>query len=367
VRVLLDYRPALRARTGVGEYLHQTVRALAETAAPGDEVVAFSSSWKDRMTSPGPGIGTVDRQIPVSLLNLLWHRAGWPPVQWLAGPVDVAHSPTPLLVPAAPPATRVVTIHDLFFLDVPDATSGEIRRDYGRLVAGHARQADLVLTSSRHVGALVVERLGVDPGRLVTCPAGAPSWAPRPRVPEDGPVVFLGTLEPRKNVVTLLNAWEILAQRGVRVPTLLLAGGAPASAAPLLARLERPPLAGRVQYLGYLPDHDREAFYKTARLLVLPSLDEGFGMPLVEAFAAGTPVLASRNGSLPETGGDAPVYLDPLDTEAWAHTITALLDTPSALEAMRVRGLARVRAFSWLATARTLWAAYQAAGAGAGR
>lgn len=358
MRVLLDYRPALRARTGVGEYAHQLTCALAATRRPDDAVVAFSSSWKDRLTVPCPDVGVVDRRVPVRLLTLAWHRAGWPPIEWLAGTVDVAHSPTPLLVPARA-AHRVVTIHDLYFLDRPEATTAEVRRDYAALVRAHAGQADLVVTSSHHMAGEVAARLDVDPARVVVCPGGAPAWAPRPDVPADGPVVCIGTLEPRKNVPGLLDVWERLVRRGEPVPLLVLAGGAGTDAAAVTARIASPPLAGHVRYDGYLPDDRREAFYKQARLLVVPSLDEGFGLPVVEACAAGVPVVAARRGALPEVGGDAPVYLDPLDTDAWADTIRDLLGSPDRLEDMRQRGLQRARAFSWTRTAERLWTAYR--------
>ncbi|MGV3518116.1 glycosyltransferase family 4 protein [Luteitalea sp.] len=356
MRVLLDYRPALRARTGVGEYVHRTALALAATARPGDRVALFSSSWKDRLRAPSPDIETRDAHVPVRLLNRAWHRLEWPPVEWLAGPTDVAHSPSPLLLPARR-AAQVVTIHDLFFLDHPEGTAAEIRRDYPTLVGDHARRADLVVTVSATVGAQVAQRLDVDPARIVTCPNGAPDWTPRPAVPTDGPVIAVGTLEPRKNIAGLLDAWTCLLEGGLRVP-LLLAGGAPPSAAPLLARLTRPPLAGVVRHVGYMEEADREAFYASARLLVLPSFDEGFGLPLVEAMAAGVPVVASQRGALPEVGGDAAVYVDPDDPRAMATEIASLLGDKGRLETMRARGAARVGQFSWQTSAVRLWAAY---------
>lgn len=338
----------------MGEYVHQMSGALVRTAAADDVTVAFSSSWSDRLAPPAPGMAITDLRVPVRVLNLLWHRAGWPPVEWWSGPVDIAWSPTPMLIPTRR-GRRVVTIHDLYFLDHPDATTREIRRDYPRLVRRHAQRADLVVTSSHHVGALVVQRLGVDPARVLTCPGGAPPWAARPEVPANGPVIFLGSLEPRKNVGILLDAWELLTARGRPVPELILAGGPGPGADALMGRITRPPLAGRVRYEGYLPDARREAYYKQARLLVMPSLDEGFGLPVVEACAAGVPVLASRCGSLPEVGGDAPVYLDPRDPEAWADTVEALLADPARLESMRARGVTRARQFSWDQSARRLW------------
>jgi glycosyltransferase involved in cell wall biosynthesis len=356
VKVLLDYRPALRARTGVGEYVHRTALALAATAPVGGQVLAFSSSWKDRLRPPGPAIAVCDARLPVRALNWAWHRLEWPPVEWFAGAADVAHSPTPLLVPASR-AAQVVTVHDLFFLDHPEATAAEIRRDYAALAAAHARRADLVVTVSTTVAAQVVQRLGVDPARVVTCPNGAPDWTPRPTVPGDGPVICVGTLEPRKNIGGLLDAWVHLLEGGLRVP-LLLAGGAPESAGPVLERIGRAPLAGVVRYVGYLEEADRRAFYDRARVLVLPSFDEGFGLPAVEAMAAGVPVVVSRRGALPEVCGDAATYVDPDDPKGMASVIAELLASPARLEELSVRGAARARGFSWTTSASRLWQAY---------
>ena len=176
----------------------------------------------------------------------------------------------------------------------------------------------------------------------------------------DGPVICVGTLEPRKNVGRLLDAWQHLLAGGLRVP-LHLVGSAPDSAAPLLDRLARPPLAGIVTHLGYVPDAERYAVYAGARLLVMPSLDEGFGLPVVEAMAAGVPVVCSRRGALPEVCGDAAEYVDPEDPEGMSTTIAAVLGDRARLERLRATGLARVRRYSWTATARQLWSAYATA------
>jgi len=170
VRVLIDYRPALRNRTGVGEFVHQLVSALSAARPIGEhnpellEITAFSASWKDRLQhSHGlpKNIQTVDRRIPVTLLNLAWHRLNWPPVELLTGRgYDVVHSPHPLLLPARSAAT-VITIHDLDFLDHSNRSSSEIRRDYPSLVKQHARRADQVVVPSHHTAVEVERRLGI--------------------------------------------------------------------------------------------------------------------------------------------------------------------------------------------------------------
>lgn len=362
VRILLDYRPALRQRTGVGQYVHEMATALAALLPPGSALVLFSSSWRDRL-SPGavPGTATRDLRIPVRVLNVLWHRLGWPPVERLAGPLQVAHSAHPLLMPARH-AARVVTLYDLDFLDHPERTRAEIRRDYPRLAGPHARAADLVVVISDHTARLVQARLGVAPDRIVLCRPGAPAWTPRPVPPALGPILFVGTLEPRKNLPVLFTAYERVVARHPDAPPLLLAGRTVEQSAALLGRLAGHPLLdGRVRHLGYVSDAERERLYREASMLVLPSLEEGFGMPVLEAMQIGVPVVASNRGALPEVAGDAGVLVDPRDDLALARAIERLLIDPMERLRCAEAGQARARQFSWRTSASMLLDAYQAA------
>lgn len=361
MRILVDYRPALRARTGVGEYIHELVRAY--TAAHPDEVTVFTSSWKDR---PAPSTAAdlrapvIDRHLPVAALNYLWHRLEWPSIEAIAGAFDVVHAAHPLLIPSRR-AARVVTIHDLFFLDHPERTPREIRRDYPALVGDHARRAEAVITSSEHTARLLQRRLGVAIDRIYCCPPGAPEWSTlgrAPNVPHDGYVLFLGTLEPRKNIGFLLDVFASLASRGRPAPTLLLAGAAGPEAREWLERVSRPPLAGHVEYRGYTPQSDRERLYSGARALVLPSLDEGFGLPALEAMSAGVPVIASNRGSLPEVVAGGGTLLDPTDADAWTRAIERIASDDHWAAEQACLGLERAKAFTWPATAERLRTAY---------
>jgi glycosyltransferase involved in cell wall biosynthesis len=361
MRILVDYRPALRERTGVGEYIHQLVRAYA--ARNEDEVAVLCSSWKDR---PAPGLAAelnariIDRRVPVRVLNYAWHRLDWPPVERLAGRFDVVHAAHPLAIPSRA-AAQVVTIHDLFFLTEPERTRAEIRRDYVPLAAAHARRADAVITSTEHGKGLVADRLGVPTDRIYVCPAGAPTWRELGReatVRAGGTVLFLGTLEPRKNIGTLLDAYEALLRRRADAPPLVLAGRSTAEAAGWLQRITVPPLAGRVTHVGYVSQDQRERLYAEARLLVLPSLDEGFGLTALEAMSAGIPVVVSNRGSLPEVVGSAGTFIEPHDVAGLADAIERLaLDDKAALEHARA-GLERAREFTWTRAAATLRRAY---------
>lgn len=363
MRILVDYRAALRGRTGVGEYIHELVRAFTSLRS-GDTVELFTSSWKDR---PDPrlaatlGVRVHDRRIPVRVLNALWHRAEWPPVEWLAGDADIAHSAHPLMMPARR-AAQVTTIHDLFFLTSPERTSAEIRRDYAALLPSHVRRSYAIITSTTHARAMLIERFQTPAERIYVCPPGPPVWRElgrQPHVPDDGCILFVGTLEPRKNIGFLLDVYAELVRRLPHAPPLVLAGRASLEAQPWLARLAVAPLRGRVTHRGYVPEAEMEALYASARIVVMPSIDEGFGLPALAAMSAGVPVVVSNRGSLPEVVGEGGLLIDPMDLDGWASTLERLSCDAAAARVQAERGLRRAAAFSWHASATTLRLAYQ--------
>ena len=360
LRILLDYRPALRERTGVGEYAHELATALVRQLAPPDRLTIFSSSWKDRLPAGRvPGADVVDVRIPVRVLNTAWHRVRWPPVERFSGPVDIAHSLHPLLMPTRR-ARQVITIHDLDFLDHPERTRAEIRRDYAALAPAHAAKAAAIVAVSNFTAGEIQRRLGVSPERIVICSPGAPPWSPRPAPAGNGPILFMGTLEPRKNVGALLNGYAALLEMMPSAPRLWLAGPAPDTAAPWLEAIRQPPLGGRVEHLGYIPADKRYDLYSRASMLVVPSHLEGFGIPVLEAMTAGVPVVVNRRGALPEVAGDAGQVVDADDARELAMAMKRYLDDPALARDASARGVARARTYSWASSAAALVARYRA-------
>jgi glycosyltransferase involved in cell wall biosynthesis len=207
--------------------------------------------------------------------------------------------------------------------------------------------------------------------------------------------LFFSTLEPRKNVGGLLDAYEqLIARDGLkavpyergsavpyergsivgdqprstvgdglqavpqRIPELILAGRASADAQPWLDRISRPPLRGAVRHIGYVEAHDRRALFEGARLLVQPSFDEGFGMTVLEAMSLGVPVVAANRGSLPEVAGGAGLLVDPDQPADIARAIARLLEDDGLAAACAEKGIARARAFRWDETARRVYDTY---------
>lgn len=301
------------------------------------------------------------------VLNYCWHRLEWPPIEAVAGRFDVVHSPHPLLIPSRS-AAQVVTIHDLDFLDHPARAGAEVRRDYPELAQRHARRAARVVVPSRHTASEVEQRLGVPAGRIDVCPNGAPAWPPRPHEPANGHILFVGALTPRKNVGGLLDAYAVLLGRRSNLAPLVLAGPLGPGADVWLDRIGRPPLAGRVRHAGYLDRADLKRCYETARMLVLPSFNEGFGLPALEAMTLGVPVVASNRGALPEVVADAGLLVDPADAGALASAIEQVLDDEALASACAAAGLARAARYSWRTSAARLLGAYaDAVAAGPGR
>ena len=358
----LDLRPALSKPTGVGAYVMALAQRLPELA-PADRFYFFSASLRDRYPSmawPRNAV-LVDRRLPVRALNYAWNRLEWPPLDRVVGAaLDLVHSPYPLLIPARK-ARRVVTLHDLFFLKHPDMTEAEIRRDYAVLVREHVRRAHGVICVSEHTASearllldvapakLAVIPLGVDPAyRLPISEEAVDAILARRRLPR-GAILYVGTDEKRKNLVNLAMAYIGLAGRRGGIPPLVMVGPGPEWA-------QGGTIMGpQIRATGYLETREIRALMAASIALVLPSLEEGFGLPVVEAMAAGLPVVCSRGSALQEVAGDAALFVNPLDTSSIADGIETILDDRARRDRQRQAGLERSRAFDWdMAAAKTL-------------
>jgi len=371
MRICLDYRSALSEGTGVGTYVRNLLAALA-CGYPDDTITAFCASWRDRAPKSlaAGNVVVSDRRIPVRALDRLWHRWNWPPVEQFVGPQDIAHSPYPMLLPTRS-ARQVISVHDCYFLRAPESVYGTVLRDYVPLARVAARRADAILVPSESTAAEASELLEADRERIHVIPLGVDPLFLDPGEIDDHVarqirehyalgrryLLFVGRREARKNLGALLQAMAEIAAGGEDVSLIIAGPEAPGwedvwSAAPEAARQ-------RTRLLPHVPIDELVYLYAGASALVMPSLWEGFGFPALEAMAMGTPVVASRAGSLPEILGDAALYVDPDDPGTLVDACRLLLQDEAAALEYGQRGPSQARLYPWEKTAALTRSVYQ--------
>ncbi len=360
-RVVLDATPLLGPRTGVGRYVEHLIRELARLDSL--ELVATAFTLRGAGALPAavpPGVRVRHRPAPARALQAAWGRLELPPVEWLAGRADVVHG-TNFVLPPLRRAAGVVTVHDLSYLRFPETVAAASLR-YRTLVPRGLRRAAAVLTPSEAVAAevraeyglgdrVLATPLGVDAGWFDAAPMPAAELAAR-GLPERY-LLFVGNVEPRKGLPALLGALRLLHEDDPGTPPLVLAG--PPGWGPALETAALP--AGAVVSAGYLDTAELRRLVAGAALLAYPSVYEGFGLPPLEAFAAGVPVVASDLPVVREVTGELAALAPVGDAVALAAAVRATLADPGDAAARR----ARARGFTWTACAARTAEAYQLA------
>jgi glycosyltransferase involved in cell wall biosynthesis len=378
MRIGVDVRPFLSRETGVGTYLRSLLFELARLDTR-NEYCLFSSSWKERFppekVPPFAHARLRDLRIPVRAVNFLWYRFSWPPFErFFGGPLDLTHSPTPVPLPGR--SKKIVTVYDLFFLEDPERSVREARRVFARNAAASLEAADGILAISDFTRRSILEHFPMSEEKIAVAPLGlGPQFLQdvpaasleetrrRLRLPGEF-ILFVGAIERRKNLVNLLEAFARLRNAGHAID-LVLAGKEGEASAEVAAAAARLGLGSAVRTLGYLADREIRDLYRLARLLVFPSLCEGFGLPLLEAMASGLPAAVSRTGALPEVGGDAAAYFEPEDSEDMARVVGNLLGNEAKRRELAEKGKRLASRFGWAETARRTLAFYErTAGAG---
>jgi glycosyltransferase involved in cell wall biosynthesis len=356
VRIVFDVSPLSHRRTGVGNYVRGSLRGVVEAAAGRHDVVAFApaSLRGKREIEASLGGLEVQRRLPLvpaaHALRTLWSRLGAPPSELVLGGFDVLHF-SDWMYPPQRSGVRSTMVHDLVPLHHPEWVHERTERMHGAKYRHAARTCDVVMVNSRFTADDVIETLGVAPEKVhVAYPGVDPGFSrDGDKIERDRPYVLtVATLEPRKNLETLLDAYRLLGDGDL---ALAVAGAAGWGDQPSLD------VPGVVR-LGFTPHDDLPALYRGASVFVYPSLLEGFGMPVLEAMACGVPCVVSSHPSLDEACGDAALRADPRDPAAIAHAIEQALEQRESLVA---RGVEHVRSFTWLANGQAHLAAWESA------
>ena len=360
-------------RAGVSNYTEALIQHLAQI----DRINRYSIYTTRGLTNRDLRL-PANFRVCSSLLPTINPRVRIPWEQLLAPPMlklngaDVFHGVLNV-TPLFSPIPSVVTIHDLAFWSFPQ-TFRRVNRAYLTWATKVAvKKSAFILAVSEATKREIVRYLDIPPERIVVTydaadaqfrpadPAVLAEFRRRAGLPERF-ILFLGTLEPRKNIPTLIDAYARIAAR-TDAP-LIIGGGKGWLYEEIFAKVEALGLGDKIRFAGYIPGEDLPLWYAAASVFVFPSIYEGFGMPLLEAMACGTPTVTSNRSSMPEVVGDAGLQVDPYDAEAMGEAILQLLGDAALREELRERGLRRVPRFSWRETAERTLAVYEAAARG---
>lgn len=366
MRIGIDARLNAYRQGGIAQYTRQLLAAMAPLA-PGDEFLTLQHLSQSRPLLIAPNARRAVMFTPPHNRYEQWSL----PVELWPRRLDLLHCPD-FIAPLRRPCPAVITIHDLAFLHFPEILDDDARRYYGQVQAA-ALDANAVITVSESTRQDIVRLLGLPPEQVdVVYEAADPRFAPLDLAPgatrtvnghelEAGTfLLFMSTIEPRKNLETLLRALRLCLNRNPRAGYRLVAAGARGWLdEPIYALVRELRLSDAVTFVGRVEVEDQRWLYSACRLYVNPSLYEGFGLPALEALACGAPSLVADTSSLPEVVGSAAIAVPPRDVGAWAEAIARLWKDEQARADLACRGPARASQFSWERAARETLAIYR--------
>lgn len=377
MRIGIDIRPFLKEETGVGVYLKNLLFYLSRVDNQ-NEYYLFSASWKDRF--PLSKVPPLKKKrfrhfrIPVTLINHGWYRWGWPPFDYFFGrKMDIVHSPTPIFIPTL--GKKIITIYDLFFLREPELADRSTLRFFRTRIKNSVQEAGAIITISQSSAQEIISffpdaeekirviYLGIDSEFWTISEKEREAWInfKQERNLPSKYFLFVGAFEPRKNLPNLIRAFHLLQQRG-RKEHLILVGRKGEDLSTVLTLRKQLGLEKQVIIKDYTSSVQLKYYYWGAIALIVPSLAEGFGLPLLEAMASGLPIIASKAPAIPEVAGKAALYFDPMKPEDMAAKIEQFLEQPNLKSELVKVGRQRVATFNWLETAKQTLKVYQELG-----
>lgn len=376
MRIAIDYTAAIRQGAGIGNYVRYLVDALLAQDSKNQYILL--TSGRPTQERPFPKAENVRARsiiIPDRYLNILWYRWRLPlHATYFTGQVDIYHGPDFVLPPLNGKIRKIVTVHDLAFLEHPEYAVPQLVAFLNKVVPEAVGAADVVAAVSQATRQTLIEHLKTPPEKITIIPNGVrPHFrritdpillaATRHKFGLKHPLVLgVGTLEPRKNHPGLIKAFhkaQSAAGKNQRPAMLALAGGPGwlyEETQQLIAKLK---LEKKVRFLGRVSELELITLYSMADVFAFPSFFEGFGVPPLEAMACGAPVITSNASSLPEVVGDAALLIDPHNTSELAKAMIRLLEDEQLREELRQKGYARAQLFTWPKSASKMLSVYQ--------
>lgn len=373
MRIAIDYTAAIRQGAGIGAYVRNLVTAmLAQDTSNQYTLLTSGRSTKERPFPEAENVRGHSLLVPDRYLNILWYRWQVPfPPTLFSGPVDIYHGPDFALPPLGQKVRKVVTIHDLAFLEHPEYAVSSLAAYLRKVVPEAIKAADIVATISHEVSRTLIDHFQIPQEKLVVIPPGVGKSfhritdpiildATRHKFALKHPLVLaVGTLEPRKNHMGLIKAFY-QAQKKKNGPAMLaIAGGKGWLYEETMHLVDELKLDKKVRFLGRVSDLELITLYSMADLFAFPSFFEGFGMPPLEAMACGTPVITSNVSSLPEFASDAAFLVNPHNTDEIAQAISRLLEDKQLHRELQEKGYQRAREYTWERSAQKMLHVYQ--------
>ena len=366
--ITIDYTSAAHQGGGIGRFTRELIGGLARLNSEHRfRLFVAGAQHVGLHAPPGPQFCWRPTRVSPHQLTRIWHRVRLPlPIEIFSGRSELFHAPDFVLPPTLPRTRRLVMVHDLSFERVPETFTPWLLRYLRQAVPRSLRSADHIIANSAATrddylthfslaeSQFTVIHGGVSPEFQPVDSAADKHLFPQLKRPF---VLAVGTLQPRKNFTRLIEAIAILRETGCALE-LAIAGGRGWLEGEILDTRDRLGLQDAVHLLGYVPDAQLPALYRRARVFAYPSLYEGFGLPLLEAMACGTPTLTASVSSLPEAAGDAAIYIDQNDTDSIAAGLRRLHEDDSLRAALREKGFVRAREFTWARASAKLLGVY---------
>ncbi len=373
MRIALDYTAGIRQPAGIGQYARGLVKNMLALDTQNEyRMITSGRATKEHPFPTARNVRGRNLYIADRYLNILWYRWRMPIyANIFTGSADIYHGLDFVLPPLRGKARKIVTVHDLAFLQHPETAVPSLAAYLNKVVPESVALADVVAANSFATRQALIEHYQTSPEKITVIPCGIESYfkritdpvileATRNKFELTHPFILsVGTLEPRKNHLGLIKAFYEIQQRNKSSVQLVIAGGKGWLYEETLQVIQELKLEDKVRFLGRVSDLELITLYSMADVFAFPSFFEGFGIPPLEAMACGAPVITSNTSSLPEVTGDAALQIDPHDIQAIAQAISRLLEDEQLRDDLRQKGYRQVKKYAWPRIARKMLSIYQ--------